>query len=450
MAKGKIYADAAEALADVKDGASIMSGGFGLCGIAENCIDELERKGVKNLTVISNNVGNSGRGLVKLLKRKQISKAVCSYVGGNPDLEQAMLTKEVQVDLVPQGTFAERMRAAGMGVRAFYTPTGYGTLVAEGKDTRTFDRPCILETALHADFAIIKAQKGDPYGNLWFKETARNFSPLMAMAAKVTVAEVEELVGLGDIPPEDVHVPGLFVQRIFKGKSYKNDIEFLKLSDAPAVQAAAGSQASGWTEAQMADQVIAFFSSGCSVNLGIGMPTLVAERVAPSLGVVVHSENGVLGVSGRPTKDTVSPTLINAGKETIAISKGASFFDSSTSFGMIRGGHIDFCVLGGMEVDAARNLANWMIPGKKVTGMGGAMDLVNGARQVIIMLRHKNKEGETKLVDRCTLPLTGKEVVNKIVTDLGVFEPTGRKFKILKLAPGVSRGDLGIPDSLLE
>jgi len=225
----KIYKNATEALADLKSGMSLMSGGFGLCGIAENCIDALSQMDIKDLTVISNNIGNSGRGLVKILVQHKIKKAYCSYVGGNPDLEEQMLNKEIDVELVPQGTFSERIRAAGLGIRAFYTPTGYGTLIAEGKEEKMFDRPCILEEALHADFAIIKAQKADPYGNLWFKETARNFSPLMAMAAKTTVVEVEELVELGDIKPEDVHLPGLFVQRIFKGENYKNDIEFLKL-----------------------------------------------------------------------------------------------------------------------------------------------------------------------------------------------------------------------------
>lgn len=223
----KVFKDAASALSDIKSGMTLMSGGFGLCGIAENCIDALSLIDVKDLTVISNNIGNSGRGLVKILVQDKIKKAYCSYVGGNPDLEARMLAKQIEVELVPQGTFSERIRAAGMGIRAFYTPTGYGTLIAEGKDVKTFDRPCILETALHADFAIIKAQKGDTYGNLWFKETARNFSPLMAMAAKVTIVEVEELVELGEIPPEDIHLPGLFVQRIFQGKNYKNDIEFL-------------------------------------------------------------------------------------------------------------------------------------------------------------------------------------------------------------------------------
>jgi 3-oxoacid CoA-transferase subunit A len=223
----KVFKDAASALTDIQSGMTIMSGGFGLCGIAENCIDALTEIDVKDLTVISNNIGNSGRGLVKILVQDKIKKAFCSYVGGNPDLEKRMLDKKIEVELVPQGTFSERIRAAGMGIRAFYTPTGYGTLIAEGKDVKMFDRPCILETALHADFAIIKAQKGDTYGNLWFKETARNFSPLMAMAAKITVVEVEELVEVGEIPPEDIHLPGLFVQRIFQGKNYKNDIEFL-------------------------------------------------------------------------------------------------------------------------------------------------------------------------------------------------------------------------------
>lgn len=227
MSNDKVYKDAAAALFDISSGASLMSGGFGLCGIAENCIDFLANSDVTDLTVISNNIGNSGRGLVKVLEKKKIKKAYCSYVGGNPELEKQILAEEIVVELVPQGTFAERIRAAGMGIRAFYTPTGHGTIVAKGKEAKDFDVPCILETALHADFAIIKAQKGDAYGNLWFKETARNFSPLMGMAAKTTIAEVEELVEIGELTPEDVHLPGIFVQRIFQGSNYKNDIEFL-------------------------------------------------------------------------------------------------------------------------------------------------------------------------------------------------------------------------------
>ena len=214
----KVYDNAAEALFDLQSGMTLMSGGFGLCGIAENSIAAIAAMPIKDLTVISNNVGNSGRGLVALLRNKQIRKAYCSYVGGNPDLEQQMLAKEIDVELVPQGTLCERIRAAGLGIRGFYTPTGYGTTVAEGKETKMFDKPCILELPLHADFSIIKAQRGDTFGNLWFKESARNFSPL------------EELVPMGEIPPEDVHLPGIFVQRIFQGSHYRNDIEILILA----------------------------------------------------------------------------------------------------------------------------------------------------------------------------------------------------------------------------
>ena len=230
----KVFADAEAALHDVRDGISLMSGGFGLCGIPENSIKEIVRRDIKNVSAISNNIGNSGRGLALLLKNKQISHATCSYVGGNPDLEEQMLSGEVEVQLVPQGTFSERIRAAGMGIRGFYTPAGTGTLIAEGKEVREFDRPCLLELPLHADFAIIKAEKGDAYGNLWFKETARNFSPLMAMAAKTTVVEVEQLVELGAIQPEDVHLPGVFVQRIYQGTDYENVIEIPVLADEKA------------------------------------------------------------------------------------------------------------------------------------------------------------------------------------------------------------------------
>lgn len=203
-----------------------------------------------------------------------------------------------------------------------------------------------------------------------------------------------------------------------------------------------------WDKKQMADKVIELFTDHASVNLGIGLPTLIAERIPKEKNIMIHSENGVLGVSGRPTKETVSPTMINAGKETIAIGKGASFFDSSLSFGMIRGGHIDFCVLGGMQVDTEGSLANWMIPGHKVTGMGGAMDLVNGAKNLIVMMTHFSKKGDPKILKECSLPLTGKSVVDVVVTDLGIFKPVNGKFEIMELADGVSKEDLKMDEIL--
>ncbi len=205
----------------------------------------------------------------------------------------------------------------------------------------------------------------------------------------------------------------------------------------------------GWTNAAMADEIIAMIEPGASLNLGIGMPTLIAERMPADQDVFIHSENGVLGVKGRPTRATVSPTLINAGKETISIGPGASYFDSALSFGMIRGGHIDYCVLGAMEVDVEGNLANWMIPGKKVTGMGGAMDLVNGAKRIIVMMTHFARGGSCKLLRQCTLPLTGKAVVHTVVTELGIFTPTGSQFRVEKLAARVDAAATGINPSML-
>jgi len=205
----------------------------------------------------------------------------------------------------------------------------------------------------------------------------------------------------------------------------------------------------GWSKEEMADKIIAMLEDGCSLNLGIGMPTLIAERMPSEKGVFIHAENGVLGVKGRPTPETVSSTLINAGKESISVQAGVSYFDSATSFGIIRGGHIDYCVLGVMQVDVEGSLANWMIPGKKVAGMGGAMDLVNGAKQIIVMLGHFAKNGQCKLMKRCDLPLTGKNVVTTVVSNLGIFSPTATAFRIEQLANGVTPEDLGIDRQLL-
>lgn len=222
----KLYDSVQDALADVGDGASIMSGGFGLSGIAENCITELARRGVKDLTVISNNCGNQGKGLAVLLKQRQIRKCICSYIGGNPDLQEQLLAGEIEVELNPQGTLAERIRAGGAGIGGFYTPTGVGTAVAEGKDERIFGgKRMVLETGLTADFAILRAHKADPLGNLRFYRTSRNFSPLMAMAGRTTIVEVEELVPLGALDADDIHLPGVFVQRIVVGRDYVNTIE---------------------------------------------------------------------------------------------------------------------------------------------------------------------------------------------------------------------------------
>jgi 3-oxoacid CoA-transferase subunit A len=222
----KVFPNADAALADLREGATIMVGGFGLCGIPENLIAAVRRKGAKNLTVISNNAGVDTFGLGQLLETRQISKVIGTYVGENKLLEDLALRGEIELQLMPQGTFAERIRAGGAGIAGFYTPTGVGTVVAEGKERREFDgRPYLLERALRADFAFVKAWKGDRWGNLLYRKTARNFNPMMSTAAEVTIAEVEELVELGALDPNCIVTPGVYVKRIFQGSDYKKQIE---------------------------------------------------------------------------------------------------------------------------------------------------------------------------------------------------------------------------------
>ena len=235
----KIFDSVGAALDDVlRDGLTIMSGGFGLCGIAEACIDELARRGPRGLTIISNNCGNQGQGLAVLLQRHQVARVICSFVGGNPDLAEQYLAGSVAVELNPQGTFAERIRAGGAGLGGFFTPTGAGTIVAEGKEVRTIaGRPHVFETPLRADVAIVRAQVADRFGNARFHRTARNFSPLMAMAADITILEADRLVDVGAIDPDDVHLPGLFVKRIVHVPEHRNTIEFRTTRPTPGKKA---------------------------------------------------------------------------------------------------------------------------------------------------------------------------------------------------------------------
>ncbi|MGB0590406.1 MAG: CoA transferase subunit A [Myxococcota bacterium] len=222
----KVYSDADQALLDLPDGASVMSGGFGLCGNPENLITAIAKRGTTGLTVVSNNCGTDHEGLGVLLQARQIVKMISSYVGENKNFEGQFLSGELEVELVPQGTLAERIRAGGAGIRAFFTPTGYGTTVADGKETRTIDGvPCVLEHGLTTDYAIVKAWKGDTHGNLIYRMTARNFNPMMATAGRITIAEVEELVPAGELDPDQIHTPGIFVQRIIQGSGYAKPIE---------------------------------------------------------------------------------------------------------------------------------------------------------------------------------------------------------------------------------
>lgn len=463
--KSKLYKSADDAVKDLKDGSTILSAGFGLCGVAQTIIEAIRKAGLKDLTAVSNNAGLGDHGLAALTQDGQVSKMICSYLGGNKELEKQYLTGKISIELCPQGTLAERIRAGGAGIPAFYTSTGVKTYIQSGeipvrqqpaedgsgkatilepgrpRETRIFNnKEFLMETAITGDVAILRAYKVDEAGNCQLRLTTKTYATNMAKAGRISIVEAEEIVPIGALNPDDVDIPGIYIDRIVPATAEK-EIEIKKL--ATKEDAGVETSPAQARRNRIAKRAAKELKDGYYVNLGVGIPTLAASFIEPGVKVWLQSENGILGMGPYPqTEDEIDPDLINAGKETVTLLPGAATFDSADSFAMIRGGHVDVSILGALQVSAAGDLANYMIPGKVFKGMGGAMDLVSNPDQtkIVVATDHVDKNGRSKIVGDCGLPLTGKSVVSTIITDLCVFQVDRQKghLTLTELAEGVT------------
>jgi 3-oxoacid CoA-transferase len=421
-----------QAAALVKDGDTLLQGGFGMTGNPVHLMHALAEIGTKNLTFIGNNTGEPGLGGGRLLRNGQLKKMIGSFFTSNPDAVKAAQSGQVEYELLPQGTLAEAIRAGGAGIGGFYTPTSAGTLIAKGRKMMTIKgQKQVFIEGIRGNVAFIRAWRADTAGNLQYRMTEQNFNRAMATAADLVIAEVEEIVEVGAIDPNFIHTPGCFVDYLVQAHTTLEDL-------GSSASVSAGKKVSE-SRINMAKRAFQELKKGDVVNLGIGIPTLVADLIKTEDGIILHTENGMLGVGPAPTDGGGAMDYpVNAGKIPVTALLGSSYFDSADSFAMIRGGHVDVAIMGGLEIDEKGNLANWAVPGKPLLGVGGAMDLASGAKKLIVTLTHADPDGTSKVVPKCTLPLTAMGVVNLVITDLAVFNYENGKLTLIELMPNVT------------
>jgi len=413
----------------VHDSATLMVGGFGMTGHPVHLVHALAETSTGNLTYIGNNAGEPNLGGGRLLNHGQISKAIASFFTSNPDAVKAAQSGSIEVELLPQGSLVEAIRAGGAGIGGFYTPTAVGTDLGQGRETKVIDgQTYAFVPALRADVAFIHAWKADAAGNLMYRMTERNFNKAMATAADIVIAEAEEIVPVGAIDPEHVHTPGNYVDYLVEVSTSLED-----LGSSGSVDPGAGA-----IRMRIAERALQELKPGEVVNLGIGIPTLISNLLTPALGVTLHSESGMLGVGPSPQEGGALDYPVNAGKVPVTELPGSSYFDSADAFAMIRGGHVEVAVMGGLEVDESASLANWAAPGRPLLGVGGAMDLAQGAKRLIVTMTHCRKDGSPKIVPKCALPLTALEAVNTLITELAVFKFVDGDLTLTEIMPGSS------------
>ena len=421
-----------EAVKLVKDGDVLLQGGFGMTGNPVHLMHALAETTTKNLTFIGNNVGEAGIGGGRLLRNGQLKKMIGSFFTSNPEAVKAAQDGVVDYELLPQGTLAEAIRAGGAGIGGFYTPTSAGTALAEGRETKIINTiEQVFIPGIRGNVAFIRAWKADTAGNLQYRMTEQNFNRAMATAADLVIAEVEEIVSVGEIAPENIHTPGSYVDYLVQAS--------LTLEDLGSSASVSSSKKVSESRMNMAKRALKELKKGDVVNLGIGIPTLVADLIEGEDGIILHTENGMLGVGPAPVDGGGAMDYpVNAGKTPVTALAGASYFDSADSFAMIRGKHVDVAIMGGLQVDEEANLANWAVPGQPLLGVGGAMDLASGAKRLIITMMHNEKNGDPKIVSFCDLPLTALKAVDMIITDKAVFEFIDEKLTLIELMPSTT------------
>jgi 3-oxoacid CoA-transferase len=451
-ARDKIAPNAAAAIADLQDGARVLIGGFGVIqGWPTSLVQALRASGRRDLTLICNTPGVGPTSPQILAEDRQVRKLVASfaaYPSRRTPIEDGIRAGEIELELVPQGTLIERVRAGGHGLGPFYTPTGVGTQVAEGKEERSFDgRRTVLETPLFGDFALIRAARADRAGNLVFRRSSRNLNPIFAAAARVTIAEVDEIVETGSLDPETIAVPGVFVDRVVRCENPLDVTRLRELSRAHGKQWDLEVRERQVGPRGIPPELMALRAARCLrrgeyVNLGLGLPTLVSNYIAPEDEIVLHSENGMLGFGPIASGPEADIDLYNASGQLVSWLTGASFHGSEQSFAMARTGRVTTVILGGFQVSAAGDLANWNVPQTGVGGIGGAMDLAAGDARILVVMFHLTRDGEPKLLERCTYPLTAIGCVSRVVTDLAVVDLDRDGFLLREVAPGVTVDDV--------